>query len=153
MEINTQLFKGDLALCNDPRHRVGRAGFTSRRRRALFMFFFFEDCSLPFKLNFIHEPPLFCRQEQKVVPGLKIYFTKHQKNVVSTIQAMQPMRVCGMCRTNNSQPVLKHGNKHLPVMGESALWHNPRSRVGRAGFNPRFWRIVFFYAECLLKLN
>jgi hypothetical protein len=32
----------------------------------------------------------------------------------------------------------------LPVIGESALWHDSRSRVGRAGFNPRFWGIVFF---------
>jgi hypothetical protein len=33
----------------------------------LFMYFFFWDCSLPFKLNFIHEPPLFCSLEQKVI--------------------------------------------------------------------------------------
>jgi hypothetical protein len=46
MEINTQLFKGDLALWNDPRHRVGRAGFKSRRRRAPFLCsIVFEDCS------------------------------------------------------------------------------------------------------------
>jgi hypothetical protein len=42
MEINTQLFKGDLALWNDPRHRVGRAGFESRRRWALFYAVFFK---------------------------------------------------------------------------------------------------------------
>jgi hypothetical protein len=33
-------------------------------------------------------------------------------------------RVIGKCRTNYSQPVLKYGNKHLPVMGELALWHD-----------------------------
>jgi hypothetical protein len=134
-----------MALWNDPRHRVGRAGFESRWRRTFFYVIFFEDCSLPpFKLNFIHEPPLSCSQEQKVVPGLIIYFTKHQKNAVSTMHAMQPMRVCDMCRTNYSHPDLKYGNKHLPVLGELELWHDPRHRVGRAGFKYRRRRAPFY---------
>jgi hypothetical protein len=47
---------------------------------------------------------------------------------------------------------LKYGNKHLPVMGESAMWHDPRSRVGRAGFTPVLAHRIFC-ADCSLKLN
>jgi hypothetical protein len=78
-----------------------------------------------------------------VVPGLIINFTKHQKNAVLTMHAMQPVRVCDMCRTNYSHPDFKYGNKHLPFMGELELWHDPRHQVGRAGFKYRRRRAPF----------
>jgi hypothetical protein len=116
MEINTSKFKVGLARWQDSRYRVGRAEFSTRRGHSYFCQIFF----------LIHGWIAICNQEQKMILGIIVYFTKHQKNTVSTIHAIQPMRVCGMCRTNYSQPVLKMEiNTSLFMMG-LARWQDPR---------------------------